>query len=99
MFRTLTLTAALTTGLACSAFAADTQTGPSTAADTASFTAALNSAASADAARKVLIGRGYSQVSDLSRGPDGRWTGTAMKDGKIVMVGVELPPRPAAATN
>ena len=99
MIRTLALTAALSTGLVCAAFAGDAQPVQSSGADSAAFTSALNSAASADAARQVLIGRGYTQVSDLSRSADGRWTGTAMKDGKIVMVGVELPPRPAAATN
>jgi hypothetical protein len=99
MNRTLVLTAALSTGLVGAAFAGDAQQGQSSGADSAAFTSALNSAASADAARKVLIGRGYTQVSDLSRGADGRWTGTAMKDGKVVMVGVEMPPRPTAATN
>jgi hypothetical protein len=99
MIRTLALTAALSTGFAFAAYAGDAQPVQSSGADSAAFTSALNSAASADAARKVLIGRGYTQVSDLSRGPDGRWTGTAMKDGKIVMVGVELPPRPATSTN
>lgn len=99
MIRTLALTAALSSGFAFAAFAGDALPVETNAADTASFTSALNSAASADAARKVLIGRGYTQVSDLSRGVDGRWTGTAMKDGKIVMVGVEMPPRPSAATN
>jgi hypothetical protein len=68
-------------------------------ADPAQFTSGLNYAANADTARKILIGRGYTQVSDLTRGEDGRWTGTAMKDGKVVMVGVELPPKPATATN
>lgn len=98
MIRTFALAAALCSGLTMAAVAGNA---PATSADAdpAQFTSGLNYAANADAARKILIGRGYTQVSDLTRGEDGRWTGTAMKDGKVVMVGVELPPKPATATN
>jgi hypothetical protein len=98
MIRSLTLAAALSTGLALPALAGDAVTNETTA-DPAAFTAALNHAASATTARKILIGRGYTQVSDLTRHEDGRWTGTAMKDGKLVMVGVALPIAPPSATN
>jgi hypothetical protein len=98
MIRSIALAAILATGLSLPALAGDA---PATeaAADPAAFTATLNYAASANTARKILIGRGYTQVSDLTRGEDGRWTGTAIKDGKVVMVGVELPVAPPTATN
>jgi hypothetical protein len=98
MIRTFALAAALCSGLSMAAVAGDAPAA-SADADPAQFTSGLNYAANADTARKILIGRGYTQVSDLTRGEDGRWTGTAMKDGKVVMVGVELPPKPATATN
>lgn len=95
MIRTFLLAAALTAGLALPALAGDQPT-----AEPAEFTAGLTRAAHANAARQILIARGYTQVSDLTRGEDGRWTGTAMKDGRIVMVGVELPVNASpAATN
>jgi hypothetical protein len=97
MIRTLALAAILSTGLALPAFAGDATA--EAGADPAAFTAALNHAASATTARKILIGRGYTQVSDLTRHEDGRWTGTAMKDGKVVMVGVALPIAPPSVTN
>ncbi len=98
MIRKIALTAALCSGFSMAAIAGDAPA-VSADADPAQFTAGLNHAASAETARKILIGRGYTQVSDLSRGEDGRWTGTAMKDGKVVMVGVELPPKSAPAIN
>jgi hypothetical protein len=97
MIRSVALAAILSTGIALPALAGDPTN--ETTADPAAFTAALNHAASATAARKILIGRGYTQVSDLTRHEDGRWTGTAMKDGKVVMVGVALPIAPPSATN
>jgi hypothetical protein len=98
MIRSLALAALLSTGLALPALSGDA---PATeaGADPSAFTAALNQAASANTARKILIGRGYTQVSDLTRHEDGRWTGTAVKGGKVVMVGVELPIAPPSATN
>lgn len=98
MIRSLALAAILSTGLTLPALAGDAPT-TDAGADPAAFTATLNYAASANTARKILIGRGYTQVSDLTRREDGRWTGTAMKDGKIVMVGVDLPVAPPSATN
>jgi hypothetical protein len=100
MIRSFALAAALCSGFTMAAFAADTAV-PQADSSSASFTAGLNYVASEQTARKILIGRGYTQVSDLTRSEDGRWTGTAMKDGKVVMVGVDLPPKPAQqpATN
>jgi hypothetical protein len=99
MIRSIALASILATGLALPAVAGDAPANDAANADPAAFTATLNYAASANTARKILIGRGYTQVSDLTRGEDGRWTGTAMKDGKVVMVGVELPVAPPSATN
>lgn len=92
MIRKIALTAALCSGFSMAALAGDV---PATSADAdpARFTAGLTYAASANAARKILIGRGYTQVSDLTRGENGNWTGTAMKDGKVAMVAVKLPPK------
>jgi hypothetical protein len=98
MIRSFALAAIISTGLALPALAGDAKS-TEAGADPAAFTATLNYTASANTARKILIGRGYTQVSDLTRGEDGRWTGTAMKDGKVVMVGVELPVAPPSATN
>ena len=92
MIRKIALTAALCSGFSMAAMAADVPA-TSAEADPAQFTSGLNYAASANAARQILIGRGYTQVSDLTRGENGNWTGTAMKDGKVGMVAVKLPPK------
>lgn len=42
-------------------------------------------------ARKHLLSQGYTTVSDLERDANGRWTGTAMKDGKTVIVAIKIP--------
>jgi hypothetical protein len=94
MIRKIALTAALFSGVSMAAVAAEAPA-QTTDADPATFTAGLNHASNADAARKILIGRGYTQVSDLTRGENGNWTGTAMKDGKVGMVSVKLPPKVA----
>lgn len=49
-------------------------------------------------ARKHLLSQGYTAVSHLERDADGRWTGTATKDGKTVIVAIKVPAT-AAATN
>jgi protein-disulfide isomerase len=51
-----------------------------------------------DQARKHLVSQGYTAVSHLEKDADGRWTGTATKDGKIVIVAIKVP-APAPATN
>lgn len=49
-------------------------------------------------ARKHLVSQGYTAVSHLEQDVDGRWTGTATKDGKTVIVAIKVP-APAPATN
>lgn len=97
MIRALSLAALVSAGAALPAMAGDDAA--SSAADTAAFTAQLSVQANANQARNILLARGYSQVSDLTRGEDGRWTGTAVKDGKTIFVAVEMPPKPVSATN
>lgn len=102
MIRSLTLAAVLSAGAAMPAFAADRTSAQTDAADPAVFAAQLTTAAHAKQARQILIGRGYSQVSDLARAENGHWTGTAVKDGKLTAVSVKLPPNlgpQAPATN
>ena len=91
MTRAFTLAAMLSSGLTLPALAGEA---PATSADAdpSAFAAQLAVEANAKQARNILIARGYQQVSDLTRGQGGRWTGTAIKDGKAVMVAVELPP-------
>lgn len=49
-------------------------------------------------ARKHLLSQGYTAVSELERDADGRWTGTATKDGKTVIVAIAVPAT-SSATN
>lgn len=97
MIRALSLAALLSAGAALPALAGDEAA--SSAGDAAAFTHQLNAAAQATQARNILLARGYKQVSDLTAGENGRWTGTAVRDGKTIFVAVELPSKPASATN
>lgn len=42
-------------------------------------------------ARKHLLSQGYTSVSSLEQDAHGRWTGTATKDGKTVIVAIRVP--------
>ncbi len=102
MKRILSLAAVLAAGLLTPAFAADAPaTAPANvaanAAETAAESAALSNAANGEQARKLLIAQGYTNVSELTRDDKGRWTGTAMKDGKTTIVAIAIPEKPAAA--
>jgi periplasmic protein CpxP/Spy len=103
MIRTLTLAAVVAAGFSLPTFAADA---PAAAAApeanvTAAQSAELTTAANADQARKLLLAQGYTNVSDLNRDNQGRWTGTATKDGKTNFVAIALPEKAPAekATN
>lgn len=61
------------------------------------YTAQLSNAANEQQVRKLLNVQGYSQISPLTRDENGRWTGTAVKNGKPVGVAIALPAKPAAA--
>lgn len=74
------------------ALAADEAAAP--AADSAAVTeylADLSKAANANQVRDMLVAKGYTNVSGLVLDEQGRWTGTATKDGKTVAVSVALP--------
>lgn len=42
-------------------------------------------------AQKHLLSQGYTNVSSLEQDANGRWTGTAVKDGKTVIVAIHVP--------
>jgi hypothetical protein len=92
MIRALALAASVA-AFTAPAFAADAPA-KNEAVDTnaaASQSASLSVAANADQARKILLSQGYTNVSELNRDDKGRWTGTAMKDGKTIFVAIALP--------
>jgi hypothetical protein len=88
MIRTFSLAAVLAAGLAMPAFAADTAaTGP-----------AMQNLFTQDQARQHLMHLGYTNISGLEKDADGKWIGTATKDGKTVAVAVDVKGGPATAT-
>ena len=94
MKRTLSLAALLIVGSTIHAVAAEPASSAAASADTlASHSALLSAAANAEQARKLLQSQGYTNVSQLNRDANGRWIGTATKDGKQRMVSVGLPPQ------
>lgn len=99
MIRTITLATVLATGLSMSAVAADEATAPATtAAAVTEYLADLSKAANANQVRDLLVAKGYSNVTNLIRDEQGRWTGAAVKDGKSVAVSVALPENTGEAT-
>ncbi len=103
MIRTLSLAAVTAAALSVSAFAETADTNKSDAIDpakSAAFAQALATDAAAYQARLQLAHQGYINISELDRNDDGNWTGTAVKDGKTVLVTVEgRKAQPEAATN
>ena len=94
MSKALPLAAALIASLSIPAIANDE------AASQAAFTAQLSANASAEQARKLLIAKDYKNVRLVDRDEDGRWVGTAVKNGKTTAVSIYLPANPEApATN
>ncbi len=99
MTRALSIAALIAAGFSLPAFATDT-VAPAAANATAGESAALTAAANAEQARKLLLAKGFTNVSDMTRGNDGRWTGTATKGGKTIFVAIDLPvPQVAPSTN
>lgn len=74
-------------GMTLPAFANDANSDSAAAA----ASAALTNAANAEQARVQLAHQGYTGISPLYRGEEGRWVGSAVKDGKTVIVAVLLP--------
>lgn len=58
--------------------------------------AQLNQVSAALQARQHLVRQGYVNVSTLDKDANGRWVGTAQKDGKTVYVAIRLPVVPDA---
>ena len=88
MFRSLAITIAALAS-AAPALAADTA---ATANDTSSVAKQqLAYTSAALEARQHLVRQGYINVSELQQDSSGRWTGTALKDGKTGIVGIKLP--------
>ena len=76
----------------CVALAAEPVAAPAPdAAAAAVQSAELTAAAQAQQAKGILTAQGYTAISELQRDEDGRWTGTATKDGKVQRVAVALP--------
>lgn len=91
-------TTALAAVLAAPAIAADTDT--SASGLRSAHAAELAYAYDVRQAQRLLVSQGYTGVSDLERVSVGRFVGTAVKDGKTLIVGVNLPkPVTAGAAN
>lgn len=89
MIRALALAAALAAGM----------TLPALADDTASQTQ-YQQIFTETQARQHLMHQGYTDVSTLQQDESGKWVGTALKDGKKVVVAVDIKrPVGQSATN
>ncbi len=90
MTRILSLVAVLVAALALPAIAGDmaTQATPEAAAATAR--APAGNPFTMENARKHLLQLGYTNVSELVKDADGKWVGSADKDGKTVIVAVDV---------
>lgn len=96
MIRTFAIATIAALGLSAPAFAADTASDASQAT-AAAVTAQLTNDRAAEQVRNQLAAQGYTSISELERADDGRWTGSAVKDGKQVIVGVKMPPHQTTA--
>ena len=86
------------TALASVAFTAPTLAAePAThSVEGAAFGSALSNASIEQQARLLLAHQGYTDISPLDLNENGRWVGTAVKDGKTIFGAVAMPsPRPA----
>ena len=96
---TISLIAVLATTFSAQAMAGEPASSHSKAAhNVAIHSAKLSVAANAEQARKLLQSQGYTNVSELSRDSNGRWTGTAMKNGERKLVAIALPNNLAASS-
>ncbi len=89
MIRTLTISAA-TLAFAVPALAAEAAAPAKTDAN-AVARLQLSQTSAAMQARQHLIRQGYINVSSLEQDGNGRWVGSAQKDGKTVYVAIRLP--------
>lgn len=77
MIRSLSLAAALAVGMSFPVLAAEA--GP-----------AFSSLFTEVQARQHLLHLGYTNVSELTKDENGKWIGTATKDGKALVVAVDI---------
>lgn len=98
MTRTTYLTALLVIGFAMPALAKEQEptVTDGNAASVEAFMAQLTWRTNQQQMRKFLAHQGYIVTSDLNRIDSGHWVGTALKDGRIVGVGLQIPPREKA---
>ena len=95
--RTISLFALLATTFSAQALAGEPASSHAKAANNvATHSAELSVAANAEQVRKLLQSQGYTNVSELSRDSNGRWAGTATKNGERKLVAVALPKNVAA---
>ena len=99
MTRKTCLTALLVIGFTMPALAKEQEptAADGNAASVEAFMAQLTWRANQQQTRKFLGHQGYIVTSDLNRIDSGHWVGTALKDGRIVGVGLEMPPREKVA--
>lgn len=99
MTRTTCVTALLLIGFAMPALANEQERTPAdgNAASVEAFMAQLTWRANQQEMREFLAHQGYIVTSDLNRADSGHWVGTALKDGRIVGVALDMPPREKAA--
>ena len=90
--RTISLVALLATIFSVHGMAGEPASSTLTAADiVATHSGQLSVAANGEQMRKLLQSQGYTNVSELSRDANGRWTGTTIKNGDRKLVAVALP--------
>jgi hypothetical protein len=90
MTRILPLAAVLVTALALPAIAGDTATKATSEAPAATASAAAGNPFPMETAHKHLVQLGYTNVSELMKDANGKWVGSADKDGKTVIVAVDV---------
>jgi ABC-type Fe3+-hydroxamate transport system substrate-binding protein len=90
MTRILSLAAVLVTALALPAIADDTATKATSEAAAATASAPAGNPFTMETAHKHLVQLGYTNVSELVKDANGKWAGSADKDGKTVIVAVDV---------
>jgi di/tricarboxylate transporter len=90
MTRILSLAAVLVTALAFPAIAGDTATKATSEAAAATGSAPAGNPFTMETAHKHLVQLGYTNVSELVKDANGKWAGSADKDGKTVIVAVDV---------
>lgn len=100
MLRKFALAAAACALIPAAALAADgAKTAPAASSNASTAKSVLSDAAAQKEARQHLARQGYVNISALERDENGRWTGTAIKDGKTTFVAIAVPRPNKEATN